>query len=130
MGLRSKLDSKLLGAWGKLDDIVIYGCTLKHVTASSYDVATSEAGTTSADETVDVVLTTLTEQQIQELTGGDGQYQALIRLAQITVIPSEGDIIIISGEEYKVVGVDVDPARVLFTGFLAKRGAVSDGLGE
>lgn len=127
MSLRAKLDSKLAGAWVKLQDIPVPS-VLKEVTAETYDPATSEAVSTYVDHNVDVVLTSLTEAQAQELTGGLGQYQGLMRLAQISIIPKEGDILEIDGESYRVEVADVDPARVLWTGYLSKRGEIDNGL--
>lgn len=135
MSLRAKLDSKLAGAWVKLQDIPVPS-VLKEVTAETYDPATSEAVSTYVDHNVDVVLSRLTEVQVQELTGGLGEYEALVRLAQISVVPKEGDIFEIDGESYRVIGApagqssfsSVDPARVLWTGYLSKRGGIDNGL--
>ena len=60
------------------------------VTSTTYDPATSEAVTGSTPYNVEVVLTSLTEKQSQDLTGGLGQYQCLIRLAEIDIVGRPG----------------------------------------
>jgi len=127
MALRDKLDSKLAGAWLKLDDIPI-PAVVNVVTSTTYDPATSAAVTGSTPYNVEVVLTSLTEKQSQDLTGGLGQYQCLVRLAEIDIVPAINDEIIIDGESYNIVDTDVDPARVLWTGFLSKKGKIDNGL--
>ena len=129
MSLRGKISDKLVKAWGKLDDVPVAG-VFSVKTSTSYDPATGEPPIVDSDDyAVDVIFDTLTETQSEELTGGNGQFRALARYSQLpNVTPKIGDFLTVDSEKFTIIDVDVDPARVLWTGFLTKAGTVPDGI--
>lgn len=129
MGLREKIAAKLQNAFVKLDDIPVKG-VFSVINSTTYDTTTGDSPTVSTDDhPVDVIFDTLTEQQSVELTGGNGQFRALVQYSQLpNITPKIGDFLTVDGEKFTVIDVDVDPARVLLTGYLTKAGTVPAGI--
>ena len=129
MSLRDKLNEKIAAAWAKFDDVPVDGI-VKHLIAQSYDPVTGP-GELWDDYPCQIILDTISEaeQEDTELSGKNGEYNALIPLDQLPIIPAIGDMIVINGKEYNIIHVLIDPARVLFTGQIVSREAVDNGLG-
>jgi len=133
MALREKLQLKLAGAFEKLDNVPV-NAVFVSVNDSTYS---PETGVTEFVEqfTAQVVLDLVTEadrlvnQGALANGGGLGDYKALAQINKLGFIPKVGDKLTIESESYYIIKSETDPARVLWTGYLNKAGAVNNGLG-
>ena len=126
MSLRDKLNTKLAGAWSKLDDVPV-PAVLNHTTGQTYDPNTGAQFIVDSFP-CDVVLSVLTEEQTAQLSGGNGTHEILARLEQLPMVAVVGDAFVVDGVTYDITATDVDPARVLLTATVTQRGAIDSGL--
>ena len=114
MGLSATIASAVAAGYAALDDIP-RAATYRRRTGSTYSTSTGTDTPTYADAAVDAIVVDYSRRERADSAIQPEDRKALIQGAQLAADPAIGDQLVVAGQTLTVVGVTVDPARVVFT---------------
>lgn len=104
------------GLIGSLLPPAVQAATYKRRTGSTYSTSTGvDTPTYAADLTVQASIQDYSRHERADSAIWPEDRKALIQGAELATDPAIGDQLVVAGQTLTVVGVTVDPARVVFT---------------